>query len=54
LLLILVTGTTAGGTWRNQRHALDRLYLVTLATPDDQVALQLPTSPRFFDFIPVS
>jgi hypothetical protein len=54
LLLILVTGTTAGGTWRNQRHALDRLYLVTLVTPDDQVALQLPTSPRFFDFIPVS
>lgn len=25
--------TTTGDTWRNQRHALDRLHLVTLTTP---------------------
>jgi hypothetical protein len=47
------------------RHELDRMHLVTLATPDGQVAqrsalttgqrsiltaLKLPEPPRFFDF----
>jgi hypothetical protein len=26
-----------GDTWRNIRHELDRMHLVTLATADDQV-----------------
>ncbi len=56
-------------TWRNIRHELDRLHLVTLATVDGQVAqrtattagqksilaaLKLPEPPRFFDFTAAS
>ncbi len=56
-------------TWRNVRHELDRMHLITLATADGQVAqrsattaghrsilaaLQLPEPPRFFDFTPAS
>ena len=56
-----------GDTWRNIRHELDRMHLVTLATPDGQVAqrsattpgqktilsaLALPEPPKFFDFEP--
>lgn len=52
-------------TWRNTRHELDQMALVTLATSDSRVAqhstltaghktilaaLQLPEPPRFFDF----
>ena len=52
-------------TWRNIRHELDRMHLVTLATPDGRVAqrstttpgqktifaaLKLAEPPRFFDF----
>ena len=52
-------------TWRNVRHELDRMHLITLATADGQVAqrsattagqkkllaaLKLPEPPRFFDF----
>jgi hypothetical protein len=52
-------------TWRNTRHELDRMHLVTLATADGQVAqrsattagqnailaaLKLPEPQRFFDF----
>ncbi len=52
-------------TWRNVRHELDRLHLVTLTTPDGQVAqrsalttaqktiltaLKPPEPPRFLDF----
>ena len=69
LLLIRVLENTAADTWRNIRHELDRMALVTLATPDGHVAqrsitttgqrailtaLQLPEPPRFFDFTPVT
>ncbi len=65
LLLIRVVENTTGDTWRNVRHELDRMHLVTLATRDGRVAqrssstagqkktwdaLQLPEPPRFFDF----
>lgn len=65
LLLIRVVENATGDTWRNTRHELDRMHLVTLATPDGQVAqrsattlgqrsilaaLELPEPPRFFDF----
>jgi IS4 transposase len=65
LLLLRVVENAAGDTWRNVRHELDRMHLVTLATADGQVAqrsattagqnailtaLELPEPPRFFDF----
>ncbi|MBA2550897.1 MAG: transposase [Nocardioidaceae bacterium] len=65
LLLIRVIENTTGDTWRPLAHELDRMHLVTLATPDGQVAqrstttpgqkkildaLELPEPPRFFDF----
>lgn len=65
LLLIRVVENATGDTWRNARHELDRMHLVTLATNDGQVsqrttlthgqktiltALDLPEPPRFFDF----
>ena len=65
LLLVRVVENATGDTWRNTRHELDRMALVTLATGDGQVAqrtattagqkaiwtaLQLPEPPRFFDF----
>ena len=65
LLLIRVTENTTGDTWRNISRELDRMHLVTLATPDGQVAqrstttagqkqiwtaLNLDEPPRFFDF----
>jgi hypothetical protein len=65
LLLIRVAENATGQTWRNIAHELDRLHLVTLATPDGRVAqrstttpgqkkiltaLDLPEPPRFFDF----
>ena len=65
LLLIRVIENATGDTWRNTRHELDRLHLVTLATDHGQVAqrsattpaqravlqaLELPEPPRFFDF----
>ena len=34
LLLIRVAETRTGDTWRNLRHELDRMHLVTLATAD--------------------
>lgn len=65
LLLLRVVENATGDTWRNLRHELDRMHLVTLTTADGQVAqrsattagqktilaaLQLPEPPRFFDF----
>jgi hypothetical protein len=65
LLLIRVIENATADTWRNTRHELDRMHLVTLATGDGQVAqrsrttpgqqqiltaLELPEPPRFFDF----
>ncbi|MEP6816270.1 MAG: hypothetical protein ABI873_12040 [Marmoricola sp.] len=55
----------ADDTWRNVRHELDRMHLVTLSTAEGQVAqrsattpgqktilaaLELPEPARFFDF----
>mgnify|MGYP003525730162 CR=1 FL=1 len=65
LLLIRVVENATADTWRNTRHELDRMHLVTLATADGQVAqrsattpgqkailaaLELPEPPRFLDF----
>jgi hypothetical protein len=65
LLLIRVTENATANTWRNLRHELDRMHLVTLATPHGQVAqrsattpgqqtilrgLNLPEPPKFLDF----
>jgi hypothetical protein len=65
LLLIRVVENATSDTWRNVRHELDRLHLVTLATADGKVAqrsaltagqqtiltsLQLPEPPRFLNF----
>lgn len=65
LLLIRVIENSTADTWRNIRHELDRLHLVTLATVEGKVAqrtmltagqqtiltaLQLPEPPRFLDF----
>ena len=65
LLLIRVVENATGDTWRNTRHELDRMHLVTLATNAGQVAqrsattpgqqtilraLDLPEPPKFFNF----
>jgi hypothetical protein len=65
LLLLRVAENATDDTWRNVRHELERMHLVTLATADGQVAqrsatttgqktilaaLELPEPPRFFDF----
>jgi len=65
LLLLRVVENETEDTWRNVRHELDRMHLVTLATADGQVAqrsatttaqktilaaLELPEPPRSFDF----
>jgi len=64
LLLLRVVENATDDTWRNIRHELDRMHLVTLATSDGQVAqrsattagqktilaaLELPEPARFFD-----
>ena len=46
LLLIRVIENTTGDTWRNIAHELDRMHLVTLATPDGHVAQRSATTPR--------
>ena len=45
LLLIRVAETATGDTWRNLRHELDRMHLVTLATADGQAAQRSVTTP---------
>ena len=67
LLLIRVAENQTGETWRNLRHELQRLHLVTLATDHGTVAqrslltpgqqailhqLDLPAPLRFYDFRP--
>jgi Transposase DDE domain len=67
LLLIRIAETPTGDTWRNLRHELDRMHLVTLATADGRItqrsaltsehktvlaALDLPEPPRYLDFTP--
>jgi hypothetical protein len=69
LLLIRVVENATGDTWRNTRHELDRLHLVTLATEHGRVAqrsaltarhktiltaLHLPEPARYFDFTATS
>jgi hypothetical protein len=69
LLLLRVVENATEDTWRNIRHELDRMHLVTLATADGRVAqrsattagqksilaaLELPEPPRFFDFTAAS
>jgi hypothetical protein len=39
-----VVENATGDTWRNVRHELDRMYLVTLATNDGQVAQRCTTT----------
>jgi len=65
LLLMRVVENATDDTWRNVRHELDRMHLVTLATADGHVAqrsaitagqkgilaaLELGEPARFFDF----
>ena len=65
LLLIRVAENATSDTWRNIRHELDRMHLVTLATADGRVAqrsvatpgqqailhaLDLREPPKFLDF----
>ncbi|MGH8938793.1 MAG: IS1634 family transposase, partial [Actinomycetes bacterium] len=65
LLLLRVVENATDDTWRNVRHELDRMHLITLATTDGQVAqrsattggqktilaaLELDEPARFFDF----
>jgi hypothetical protein len=45
LLLLRVVENATGDTWRNLRHELDRMHLVTLATADGQVAQRSATTP---------
>ncbi len=45
LLLLRVIENTTGDTWRNVRHELDRMHLVTLATSHGQVAQRSATTP---------
>jgi hypothetical protein len=67
LLLIRVAETRTGDTWRNLRHELDRMHLVTLATTEGRVAqrsaltsghktilatLDLPEPPKYLDLTP--
>jgi hypothetical protein len=67
LLLIRVAETRTGDTWRNLRHELDRMHLVTFATADGRVAqrsaltggqktilatLDLPEPPKYLDLTP--
>ncbi len=69
LLLIRVAENASGDTWRNLRHELDRLHLVTLPTNHGRVAqrsalttghktilaaLNLPEPARYFDFTATS
>jgi hypothetical protein len=68
LLLIRVAETRAGDTWRNLRHELDRVHLITFATADGRVAqrsaltgdqktilaaLELPEPPKYIDLTPI-
>lgn len=45
LLLIRVVENTTGDTWRNIRHELDRMHLVTMATTEGRVAQRSTTTP---------
>ena len=44
-LLLRVIENATDDTWRNTRHELDRMHLVTLASPDGQVSQRSATTP---------
>jgi len=46
LLLIRVAENATGDTWRNLRHELDRMHLITLATDDGRIAQRTATTQR--------
>jgi len=46
LLLIRVIENGTGDTWRNVRHELDRMHLVTMETADGRVAQRTTTTTR--------
>jgi hypothetical protein len=46
LLLIRVAENATGDTWRNLRHELERMHLVTLGTADGRVAQRSAATPR--------
>lgn len=46
LLLIRTIEHTTGDTWRNMRHELERMHLVTLETKEGRVAQRSMTTPR--------
>ena len=46
LLLIRVAENATGDTWRNLRHELDRMHLVTLETAEGRVAKRSTTTKR--------
>ena len=69
LLLLRVIENATGDTWRNIRHELDRMHLVTLATDAGHVAqrsaitpgqqtvlraLKLPEPPTYFGLTPAT
>jgi len=45
LLLLRVVENATNDSWRNVRHELDRMHLLTLATADGQVAQRSSTTP---------
>ena len=45
LLLIRVIENATDDTWRNTRHELNRMHLVTLAGPDGQVSQRSTATP---------
>jgi transposase len=46
LLLIRVAENATGDTWRNLRHELDRMHLVTLETNEGRIAKRTATTAR--------
>jgi hypothetical protein len=45
LLLLRVIENATGDTWRNVRHELDRMHLITLSTDHGRVAQRSATTP---------
>ena len=46
LLLMRVAENATDDTWRNVRHELDRMHLVTLRSADGRIAQRSATTPR--------
>jgi hypothetical protein len=51
LLLIRVAEHATGDTWRNLRHELDRMHLVTLETSEGRIAKRSATTKRQREFL---